>query len=646
MKSRGIVNIFEGFEATPLELVYHVLDAIPDAIGIQDRRHRVLWYNKAARDMLGLDDGPLDGRRCYEYIGAPRTCERCATSMAIQSKEATSVTRHVSELGIWLEVRAYPLFDAEGRVNRIVEHLRDITDTVRAEEQLREKERQFRLLTENQRDVVLAVDTQGFLTYCSPAIREFAGYDPQAVIGTHLSQYIVSKEDVEKVIAIMMEMHQQRASVTFEVLYKPANRESFPVEITAKAVVEDDVVVGFQGIMRDITARLRAAEEKCSLEQQLLQAQKMEAVGRLAGGVAHDFNNLLTGISGYAELMMGQLEPNAPLYADAQEVLEAAKRGASLTNQLLAFSRKQVISPKIIDLDETIERARKLLRRLIGEDIELVFKRSSSLCSIKADPAQIDQILVNLATNARDAMPTGGRLSLETKTTHLDAASVTEQQEMEAGRYVRLSVTDTGLGMDEHTLSLVFEPFFTTKDVGRGTGLGLSTVYGIVKQNNGFVTINSELNQGTTVDIYFPLAAAQPQDVPPARVGQTIPAGTETVLLVEDEKIVRDLAERLLTSRGYRVITAGDGESALATSNQFEEEIDLLLTDVVLPTMNGVELHQALLTYRPSLPVLFMSGHIDDRIEPHGVLDHEATFISKPFRADELLRKVRAVLDA
>ena len=391
--------------------------------------------------------------------------------------------------------------------------------------------------------------------------------------------------------------------------------------------------------------RLESERSLQSLQEQLLQSQKMEAIGRLAGGVAHDFNNLLTGITGYADMAIASVEEDDPLHADLSEILAASKRAASLTSQLLAFSRRQVIHPQVLNLNDVVRNSERMLSRIIGEDVELVFRPGRALGTVKTDPAQVDQILVNLATNSRDAMPNGGRLAVSTANVEIDVEYASLHVDSQPGDYVVLAVSDSGEGMSHQIRSRVFEPFYSTKEKGKGTGLGLSTVYGIVRQHGGFVDMNSELGLGTTVKVYFPRATEPAESRARPEEREKVPGGTESILLVEDEKMVRDLARRILTKHGYHVTDAASGGDAFLLAEQKDTRIDLLLTDVVMPRMNGRQLFERLDKLRPGLKVVFMSGYTDDIIAHHGVLDSEMVFVQKPFSSEALLKAVRRALD-
>ncbi|NLH47857.1 MAG: PAS domain S-box protein [Myxococcales bacterium] len=390
--------------------------------------------------------------------------------------------------------------------------------------------------------------------------------------------------------------------------------------------------------------RRQAEQEKDKLENQLRQAMKMEAVGRLAGGVAHDFNNLLTSISGYTEILMGDLRQGDPMHADLSEIQKAAQRAASLTAQLLAFSRKQVIDPRVIDLNELLAGATKMLKRLIGEDIELVFRPAKDLGSVKVDPHQIEQVIINLAVNARDAMPDGGKLTIETANAEIDEEYARGHLDVKPGAYIQLAVSDDGCGMSPEIQAHLFEPFFTTKEKGKGTGLGLSMIYGIVRQNSGFINVYSEIGVGTVFKIYLPRVTGKVESVAKG-IQAALPTGTETILLVEDEDMVRNLAQKVLERQGYKVIAVDHGGRAYLLAEDPAVRFDLLLTDVVMPNMNGRQLYEKILSLRPGLRVLYMSGYTENAIAHHGVLDEGTNFLQKPFAIDSLVRKVREVLD-
>jgi signal transduction histidine kinase len=405
-------------------------------------------------------------------------------------------------------------------------------------------------------------------------------------------------------------------------------------------------IAGVRSTIQDITDRKRAEEEMRALEEQFRQSQKMEAVGRLGGGIAHDFNNLLTIIKGYSQLSLLDLKENDPLWGNIQEIQKATQRATDLTHQLLAFSRRQILDLKVLDLNTLLKDLDKMLRRIIGEDIELTTLLAKNLGRVKIDPGQFEQIILNVAVNARDAMPSGGKLTIETANVVLDEEYARTHVSVTPGPNVRLSVSDTGVGIPLEVKEKVFEPFFTTKEKGKGTGLGLSTVYGIVKQSGGNIWVYSELAHGTTFKIYLPRVEEDLDTLHGRDETDFLPRGSETVLLVEDEPSVRDLAHRLLNQQGYKVLEAANGEEALrVVQEHIGEKIHLLFTDVVMPQMGGKELANQLKNLRPDVKVLYTSGYTDDAIVHHGVLEPGTHFLQKPFSPKTLTHKVREALD-
>jgi signal transduction histidine kinase/CheY-like chemotaxis protein len=402
--------------------------------------------------------------------------------------------------------------------------------------------------------------------------------------------------------------------------------------------------VGILGVARDITERRAADAARAHLEEQLRQSQKMEAIGRLAGGVAHDFNNLLTIITGRTSMLL-DLATTDRARRDLEIVLEAGQRAAVLTKQLLAFSRKQVLQPRVLDLGRVVAELAPMLRRLIGEDIDLGIVAGAPECPVVADPGQVEQVIMNLVVNARDAMPRGGRITIETGTVELDEAYVRDHVGVQRGPHVLLAVTDSGVGMDAATRERIFEPFFTTKPEGQGTGLGLATVFGIVAQSGGTIWVYSEVGRGTTFKIYLPRVDSPTPAARPASAGPA-PRGSETVLLVEDDDGVRFVGEDVLQRLGYAVISARNGEEALRASAAHAGRIAILISDIVMPGMNGPELQARLAHDRPDMKVLFLSGYAPGAAVRHGILDPDVAFLEKPFGPEALARKVRAVLDA
>ncbi len=438
----------------------------------------------------------------------------------------------------------------------------------------------------------------------------------------------------------LVEKHRGCTEVRVEeIRWKRKDGKVIHVRSAGRATLDQQgETTGFEMIVENVT-------ERRTLEEQLRQSQKMEAVGRLAGGIAHDFNNLLTVIKGYSEMMLNEMGPDSPIRVEAQEVKKAADRAGALTRQLLAFSRRQVLAPRVLDLNSVVAGMDKLLRPLLREDILFQTILVEDLGPVKADPGQIEQVIMNLVVNAKDALPHGGTLVVQTSNVILNPDSVPEHARMQPGSYVLLSVSDSGVGMDETTRLRIFEPFFTTKEMGQGTGLGLSTVYGIVKQSGGYIWVSSEPGAGATFKVYLPRVNARPESLHGNEGQWTSFRGTETVLLVEDEDGVRTLVRHILQKQGYTVLEARRGGEALGLCERFPDPIHLLLTDVILEQMNGRELAERLAWVRPEMKTLYISGYTDDAILHHGALVAEMPFLQKPFTAEGLATKVRRVLD-
>ena len=513
-------------------------------------------------------------------------------------------------------------------------------------ETLRQSEERYRALFDRSLDCVYVHDFEGNFLDANEAALSLLGYDREEIPSLAFAS-LLTDDQVPLAFQTLTELKEtgwQKELKEFSL--KRKDGQIVYVESKSSVIYRDQKPVAVLGIARDITRRKQAEKEKEKLQAQLNQAQKMEAIGVLAGGVAHDFNNLLTTIIGNADLALMDLQEETPVYHCIEEMRKAGKRAAALTRQLLAFSRKQTIQPEIVNLNEIIMESEKMLRRLIGEDIDFVTVYEEEPWHVCMDPGQVDQILMNLAVNARDAMPKGGKLTIETANVDLDERYFREHGvKSEPGQYIMVAVTDTGVGMDRETQARIFEPFFTTKGLGRGTGLGLSTTFGIVKQNNGLIWVYSEEGKGTTFKIYLPRSEKQSETSGQEKRPLPQIRGTETILLVEDEEALRDLAKRMLGEYGYTVVFAGDGEEALKRADDHKDAIHLLLTDVVMPAMDGKELAEKLQSKRPEMKVLFMSGYTDNAVAHHGILDAGLNFIQKPFTAASLAQKVREVLD-
>jgi PAS domain S-box-containing protein len=539
---------------------------------------------------------------------------------------------------IWASANVRAVRDGKGEFEYLDGIVQDITERKRAEEALRESEERYRDLVENAHDIIFSHDLEGKFTSVNRAGEQITGYTHEECLSLNIADTI-APEHVNRARDMRTKKLAGEKVTAYEVNLLAKDGKRIAVEVNTKLILQDGVPVGVQGIARDVTDRKL-------LEDQLRQSQKMEAIGQLAGGVAHDFNNLLTAINGYSGLALQKMDDNHPLRGYLEEIKKAGDRAANLTRQLLAFGRKQILQPLLISLNDVVTDMNKMLRRLIGEDIVLTAKLDPALKKIKADPGQIEQVLVNLIVNARDAMPQGGKLTIETLGVDLDQEYAGRHVGVVPGRYVMLAVSDTGTGMSEDTRARIFDPFFTTKEKGKGTGLGLSTVYGIVKQSGGNIWVYSELGHGTTFKVYLPELTAGSLKTETAIVESPIPGGSETILLVEDEDVVRGLARKILEHAGYKVVEASCGKEAIRLCLERAEPIDLLLTDVVMPETSGKEVADRLTELLPGLRVLFMSGYTDEAIVHHGVLDSNVEFIQKPFTPAALVRKVRAVLDS
>jgi two-component system cell cycle sensor histidine kinase/response regulator CckA len=501
-------------------------------------------------------------------------------------------------------------------------------------------------LVENSNEFIGLASLDGRVLYVNEAARRLAGLEvDQPVDGLRILDFAPS-EARELIVQIVMPAVRELGHWTGEAAI--ANMKTgvvSPVDISVFAIPsrETGQPMCLATVMHDATERERARTEREHLELQLRQSQKMEAIGRLAGGVAHDFNNLLTSILGNVSMVLDDLDPDDASHVMLSDVRQAAESAATLTRQLLAFSRKQLIAPKVLSLDALIANMERMLRRIIGEDVFLETRTAAGLSNVRVDPAQVEQIVVNLAVNARDAMPEGGHLRLETDEAEIDEDYCLRWPDARPGRYVRLVVSDTGSGMTDEVKARAFEPFFTTK--GKGTGLGLSTVYGAVTQNGGFVDLYSEVGRGTAIKIYLPAVTA-PVETPVPDTPHPTPGGKETILLVEDEDLVRELAERMLIRLGYTVFSHASGASAIAAAERYRGTIHLLVTDVVMPGMNGRELASRLEAQRPGIKVLYSSGYTNDIIVRHGLVEEGLAFISKPYTTRMLGEKIRSVLDS
>jgi two-component system, cell cycle sensor histidine kinase and response regulator CckA len=599
-----------------------------------DGRFRRL--NPAWTHLLGHDLTELHGQSYLGLVHADdRDVARQSMQQLLEGQSAVMETRYRCRNGSyqWVLWNTAPFPDRQefyitGQI---------ITERKLAEEGMRVSEERYRQMFENDITGDFISTPEGKLLTCNAAFARIFGFDSVEEALTVDTRELYPDPAVRA--ELLTELAAKKALSHRELELR--RRDGKPVHVIENIIASCDS----QGRITQINGYLFDNTERKNLEEQLRQAQKMEAIGRLAGGISHDFNNLLTVITGYSEVVLGQIGDKHALAGPIAEIRQAAGRAASLTRQLLAFSRKQVLTPRPTDLNAIVIEMKRLLQRLIGEDIKLEIALGKDLRQVRVDPGQIEQVIMNLVVNSRDAMPRGGRLLIETANVELDLSGVHGRLEMKPGSYVLLAVTDTGLGMDAATVARVFEPFFTTKGSGEGTGLGLAMVYGIIKQSDGHIFCYSEPDRGTVFKIYLPSMGPSSECTVAAPNTHALRGGTECILLVEDDEAVRNLARVVLAGQGYQVLEAASGQAALAVCQDHPGTVDLLLTDVIMPQVTGPELYERLRTRRPKLAVLYMSGYTNDAITRHGPLEEGTNFVQKPFTPSGLAKKIREVLD-
>lgn len=609
-----------------------------DIIYSHDLQGNYISSNKAGEEITGYSLEESLKLNLAETV-APEYIQK-AREMLTRKLAGEDVTAYELELiakdghRVSVEVNTRLVLE-EGVAVAVTGIARDITDRKRAEAELR----RLAAVVQETADSVVVTDKEGNIQYVNPAFERITGYTKEEALNQN-PRFLKSGKTDPAVYKKLWETIARGEVWSGHLINRRKDGKLFEERVTISAIYDEShEIVNYVAVKQDIS-------DFVLLEEQLRQSQKMEAIGQLAGGVAHDFNNLLTAINGYSTLALQRLDDSHPVKSYLVEVKKAGERAANLTRQLLAFGRKQILQPMLINLNDVVTDMSKMLQRLIGEDIQLNAKLAPDLMRVKADPGQIEQVLVNLVVNARDAMPQGGDLTVETASVELDHDYASKRIGVSAGKYVMLAVSDTGTGMDEQTRARIFDPFFTTKEKGKGTGLGLSTVYGIIKQSGGNIWVYSEPNRGTTFKVYLPqIVAAVPQTEKP-ELEISIPTGSETILVVEDEDVVRGLTRQILEEAGYRVLDTARGEEAVQICAEGKESIALLLTDVVMPQTSGKEVADQASKLVPGLKVLFMSGYTDEAIVHHGVLDSNIEFIQKPFTPIALTMKIRDVLDA
>ncbi len=621
----------------------------PDHLFVIDRTFRVEFVNKAAAAQLGRLREDIIGRGIDEIFPQP-VAERMRGNLG---KVFTSGEPFLGEGPIpykegerVMSTRLMPLRDHAGIVTSVIGMSRDITDRRMAEKALKASEEMHRLVLQHIDEIVYVLKApleeplMQKIGFMSSRVKDIIGYAPEEFLeNPSLWLAALHPEDRPAAESHTREVFAGRQLGQFEyrMRHKISGEYRWLEDRLTLRVDPSSRILSVFGVARDVSERKR-------LEQQYLQAQKMEAIGRLAGGVAHDFNNLLTAILGYSHLLAGQLKEGHPHYHEVNEIRKAGERAAALTRQLLAFSRKQVLLPQLLDLNAVVAETDMMLRRVIGEDIVLETRLGPGLQRVLADPGQIELVMMNLAVNARDAMPQGGRLTVETRNMEIDESARSAHSSLAVGSYVMLAVEDTGTGMDQTTRSHLFEPFFTTKEKGKGTGLGLATVYGIVKQSGGDICVHTEAGKGSRFELFLPVAGGHSTaSVTGSSEDTNEYRGTETILLVEDEDAVRELACGILQARGYHVLQARDGEVALRAADH--APVNLLLTDVVMPGLSGPALAERVREVRPDVRILYMSGYADDALPWHDARRSGVFLLNKPFTPQALARLVREVLD-
>ena len=618
-------------------------------IGITDHRGNFIDVNPAMANIIGYSRAQLL-KMNFIQITHPEDVDKSKSFFAELSagkRESYWLEkRYVKRDGrtIWIHLTVSCQRTEEGLPEFCISMVEDVTERKAVLEALRKSEERYRLLAENISDVIWTKDLSGKITYISPSFEKLTGINSVEAIGMKLNRYTTPAStelfltNVTKQLKLEKSGSQDPSrswTIEIEMLHHDASTFWAEWKMTFLRNPQG-IPIGMVGVTRDISKRKL-------LEKQLIPAQKMEAVARLAGGVAHDFNNFLMAIMGYSEIIMKILPLDDPLQRYAQDILMAAERTSAVTRQLLAFSRRQVLQPQILNLNGLISEIERMLRRLIPENIELEVGMEPDLGNIKADPGQIEQVIMNLVVNSKDALPRGGKILIQTERIYLDAAYAQEHPDAKPGFYIKLTVADNGAGMDAKTLNHLFEPFFSSKKGEQGTGLGLATVYGIIKQSGGHIEVCSEVGQGTTFSIYLPrvFRAEVPKEIVASLAGLQ---GNETILVAEDEQILREVICKSLQAYGFKVLEAADGRKALRIAEEYAGPIHLLLADVVMPHMGGTELASRLAKLRPEIKILYMSGHVENALTRHGLLKKAAPFIQKPCRTISLVRKVHEVL--
>ena len=618
-----------------------------DGIGLSDRLGNTIYMSPAVQRTLGRSPLEVEGASGFEHVHPDDLARLAAILAEVVARPTQPVSYEIRVIHVdgsihWMEATATNFLD-DPAIRAICTNFRDITERKRSEDE----RNRHAAIVESSDDAIISIDLHGLITSWNRGAERLYQWTAAEALGKPIDA--LSPPDLRDEPRMRDQVQGHEAVRRFDTRGLRKDGSAVDVALTVSPIRDSEGgrIVGASKIARDLTESRKEEAKLRRTEEQLRQVQKMDAVGTLAAGVAHDFNNLLSVIIGYATLVYGELKPSDPLRSDVEEIARAGERATGLTRQLLAFSRQQISQPRLLALDEVVAGMGNMLGRLLGEDIELALTADPSVGRVIADPSQIEQVIMNLAVNARDAMPHGGKLSIELHDTSFDAASALERDGIEPGPYVVLTVTDTGAGMDRVTRERIFEPFFTTKEVGKGTGLGLSTVFGIVKQSRGHVEVDTEPGRGTTFRVSLP-RVTQEVATPPvtgAPSASDAPGGSETILLVEDDSQLRVMTRAILSRHGYNVLDAQNAGEAFLVCEE-TATIHLLLTDVVMPRMSGHELAKRLASTKPEMRVLYVSGHPRSTVVRRGVLGEGLDVLEKPVTPNALLRKVREVLDA
>jgi PAS domain S-box-containing protein len=637
LESRSATELTEAEDL--LQLQATALEAAANPIIISRRDGTIIWVNRAFEELSGYAREEALGQSTRLLKAGQQSPSfyknMWETILSGQRWRGELVNRRKDGSFYEEEMTITPVKDAAGDVHHFIAIKLDITERKRAEERIC----RLAQAVENSAELIALADPEGRISFANQALLRATGYEESEIIGEFFGKTLISRNNPPALDEEIRVRTIVGGVWRGECVSRRKDDTDLPVFLSTGQIKDSQgLVIGIFGIAQDITERKR-------LEEQLLVSQKMEAVGRLAGGVAHDFNNLLGVIVGYSDLILDAFPSDDPRYQQVEQIKKAGLRATSLTRQLLTFSRKQVCQLSVLDINALVTDFNKMLRRMVSEDIELANVLQPGLGQVKADPGQIEQVIMNLVVNSRDAMPNGGKLIIETANIDLDEGYCLLHPSVQPGHYVMLAVSDTGSGMDAKTQTRIFEPFFTTKEEGKGTGLGLATVYGVVKNSEGHIWVYSELGKGTTFKIYFPRIDEPAQSAATDRGEAGSLRGSETILLAEDSAPLRVLTCALLENNGYKVIAAENGIEAVKLAERCDRPIHLLLTDVVMPGMSGRELADRLAVKRPDMRVLYMSGYTNDVIGYHGVLEPGLSFLQKPFSQEALTHKLREVLD-